>query len=59
MMNGYWGWGMWGGAVLMALFWAVVIVLAVWALRVLFPGHRSTSSTPAHAPLEIAQLRYS
>ncbi len=59
MMNGYWGWGMWAGAVLMALFWAVVILLAVWGLRMLFPDRRSTSSAAANTPLEIAQRRYS
>ena len=58
-MNGYWGWGMWGGMVLMGLFWAVVIVLAVWALRVLFPSRRSAPSSPVNTPLEIVQLRYS
>ncbi len=59
MMNGYWGWGMWGGAVMMVLLWAVVIVLAVYGLRALFPDRRSTVSTQAQTPLEHAQLRYS
>ncbi len=59
MMNGYWGWDMWGGAALMILLWAAVIVLAIWGLRLLFPGRQSTVSAPANTALEIAQIRYS
>ncbi len=57
MMNGYWGWRMWGGAELMILFWAAVILLAIWAVWMLFPDRRSASSTST--PLVIARRRYS
>ena len=59
MMNGYWGLGMWGGAVLMILFWLGVIFLAVWGFRILFPDRQPIPSRLTTSALEIAQLRYS
>jgi putative membrane protein len=57
MMNGYYG--MWGGGLLMVLFWLVVIGLAIWGLRALFPDNHSVQIGPGTSPLDIVQLRYS
>jgi putative membrane protein len=42
------------GGVLMLLFWVVVVVLAVWAVRAVFPAGRSE----AERPIEILRRRY-
>ncbi len=57
MMDGYYG--MWGGGLLMLLFWLGVVVLAIWGLRALFPGGHSVQTMSVTSPLEIVQLRYS
>ena len=59
MMNGYWGMGMWGGAILVMLLCSGLIVLAIWGFRQLFPDQRSSPMTSPASALEIAQLRYS
>lgn len=60
-MHGY-GWEglpmFWGGW-WMLLFWALVIGLAIWGLRVLFGSPNAPSyGTRELSPLEIAQRRY-
>ncbi len=57
MMGGYYG--MWGGGLLMVLFWLAVVVVAIWGLRSLFPGHNSVETGSAASPLDVVQLRYS
>ncbi len=59
MMGGYYGIGMWSGALLMVLFWLAMIVLAIWGLRALFPGGRSAQATAVPSPLDVVQMRYS
>jgi uncharacterized membrane protein len=59
MMNGYWGFGMWGGAALMILFWVGVILLALWGAKLLFADRRYVPATREKSAVEIAQLRYS
>jgi putative membrane protein len=43
---------------LMALFWIVVILLAVWLLSNLFPKNQTSPVTGAESPLAILQQRY-
>ena len=57
MMDGYYG--MWGGGLLMVLFWLVFVVVAIWGLRSLFPGHASVDSRSVSSPLDVVQMRYS
>jgi uncharacterized membrane protein len=59
MMDGYYGIGMWGGGLLMALFWLVVVALAIWGLRALFPANHSVQTRSVTSPLDVVQLRYS
>ncbi len=59
MMDGYYGIGMWGGALMMVLFWLAVAGLGIWGLRMLFPGGRSAPATPPTSALDIARVRYS
>lgn len=47
-----------GGFFLMALFWIVVILLAVWLLSNLFPKNQTSPVTGAESPLAILQQRY-
>ena len=47
-----------GGFFLMALFWIVVILLAVWLLSNLFPKNQPSPTTGAESPLAILQKRY-
>ena len=47
--------GMWLDWLLMLLFWAGVIALAVWAVRSLFPGGKRGERDSA---LELLQRRY-
>jgi putative membrane protein len=53
-MMGFWGMG-WLGIVMMLLFWAGVIVLAIALTRALFPGQQRSSQQTA---LEILRRRY-
>jgi len=59
MMNGDYGYWMWGGGTLMILFWLAVVVLAIWVLRKLFPAGQSTQMPAAASAPEVARLRYS
>lgn len=59
------GFGMGGlGLILMLLFWAVIIALAVWLLSSLFPKVKNISpptgqrDEPSQSPLEILKQRY-
>ena len=56
-----WGYGldMWGGGLLMILFWVAVVTLGIFALRTLFGGSQAEQPTPAfHTASEIAKNRY-
>lgn len=59
MMSGY-GYGaeMWGGGLLMILFWVAVVVLIVWALRLLFVSSQPHQPSPTHSTADIAAARY-
>lgn len=59
MMNGDYGYWMWGGGVLMILFWLAVVALAIWGLRMLFSAGQSRQTPSAASALEVARLRYS
>jgi len=57
MMNMMYGFGVWWliGAGLMILFWVAIILLAIWAVRSLFPRERRSGSDQA---LETLRQRY-
>ncbi|HJW89751.1 MAG TPA: SHOCT domain-containing protein [Anaerolineales bacterium] len=55
------GIGMGLGIFLMILFWAVLILAAVWLVKALFPGSGPTGKYPADrspGPREIIEQRY-
>lgn len=47
-----------GGFFLMALFWIVVILLAVWLLSNLFPKNQTSPTTGAESAHDILRKRY-
>lgn len=47
-----------GGFFLMALFWIVVILLAVWLLSNLFPKNQTSPTTGTESALDILRKRY-
>ncbi len=57
MMNMMYGFGIWWliGTILMVLFWIAVILLAIWAVRSLFPRERRSGHDQA---LETLRQRY-
>jgi putative membrane protein len=58
MMMGY-GWGMGpAGWIFMALFWIVIIGLAVWAVVALLPGNRAGGTARTESPREILDRRF-
>jgi len=53
------GYGMgWFGGIFMILFWAVVIVGIIFAVRYLTTGKKGVGERSARDPLEILQERY-
>ena len=58
--NGFDGFHMlWGGGLLMLLFWVGVLLLVIWGVRAIFSDHREPQrSLDFRSPLEIAQARY-
>lgn len=46
------------GFFLMALFWVVVVLLAVWLLSNLFPKNQTSPTTGAEPALDILRKRY-
>lgn len=57
-MMGY-GWGMGtAGWIFMALFWIVLIGLAIWAVVALLPGNRTAGAARAESPREILDRRF-
>ena len=57
MMNMMYGFGVWWliGTILMVLFWIAIILLAIWAVRSLFPHQMSSGHDQA---LETLRQRY-
>ncbi len=57
MMNMMYGFGVWWliGTILMVLFWIAIILLAVWAVRSLFPHQMRSGHDQA---LETLRQRY-
>jgi len=56
-MNWGWGWG-WGGMVFQGLFWLVIVIAVVWAIRY-FLGQQQTGTTPrSDSALDILKRRY-
>lgn len=55
-----WGmthWG-WGGMVLQVLFWLVIIIGIVWAIKYFTGQNRSNSSSSGETALDILKKRY-
>ncbi len=56
MSGDEWGWGM--GGLQMVLFWAVIIVAIVWAVKWLVSGSAGNATPRTDTPLEILKERY-
>ena len=57
MHDGMMNWG-WGGMVFQGLFWLVIVIVVVWAIRY-FTGQRQIGSTHSgNSALDILKRRY-